>query len=177
MNFIKKYWRDPVGSKLIASGIGFLILWVIDYFTLELYIETWNNFVKIITYETPIYLTISLITISIIATRIYIMKCLDKVVNELGSKFDSLNDFNKKTDYEKGILYRWEPIFDENTAFINNLELFCNKHDYPILFINNQCPERACENHNIRIDKKYMFNKIESELIFKWHSINDKRAD
>ena len=74
---------------------------------------------------------------------------------------------------QKGIMFRWRVSFNiDNEPYIEDLQAFCTKHKPPVRLLDNVCPEKDCENHQLEMDIAKTRNVIESNLINRWEHLN-----
>jgi len=170
---IKKYWKDPVWSKVIASVI-FVALASI-YTTIKSLLQNisfYDAFVSIIEIKVAVvYVIFALLVYLLIKS---IIKKIFKNENDLSKlRFEELKKYNKNLDKKTGILLKWVVNFDNINPFISELTAFCTKHgEAPIRFDRNCCPIINCENSKQPIDIHALSNFIESNLIHRWEKIN-----
>jgi hypothetical protein len=169
---IKKIWTDPVWSKVIAVGIVALItLGYTKFLSVTEKVTFKESFDKTLEIKvTVVYVIAALIFYWIIAWLI--KKIFKKEKGYYNAKQQKLRKFNKITDLNKGILFKWGVFFDYDTPFISDLTAFCTKHaETPIRFMGDSCPIQGCVNSRQRIDKFAVKNFIESDLIDRWEKI------
>ena len=165
---IKKIWKDPVWSKVIAVGIIGLISIIYakvksasDEIT---FIDALRGMLDI---KISLVYLFGAILIFLILKRIFKRKD-----GYYSAKQEKLREFNKTTDPNTDILFKWGVYFDYETPFISDLTPFRTKHDGPpIRFMNDRCPIRECENSRNHIDNYAVKNFIESDLIDRWEKI------
>ena len=75
-----------------------------------------------------------------------------------------------------GILYKFTIEFEGDTPTVENLQIFCTKHDDkpPIRFIDFKCPLPPCENSKHALDEIKVLNLLESGIIGYWEDKNNK---
>lgn len=169
---IKKIWKDPVWSKVIAVGIIGLIslgyakfLSAIDNVTFKEALD------KILEIKISIVYVLAILIIYWILAWLF-KQIFKKEKSIYNAKQQKLREFNKTTDTETGILFKWGVFFNHETPFISDLTAYCTKHgETPIRFIGIHCSIQGCENSRKIIDKYVVKNLIESELIDKWEKI------
>ena len=162
---IKKIWKDPVWSKVIAVGIIALISLI--YAKIKS-VSDEISFVDAL--KSLLDIKISVVyAIGIIIAFLILRRLFKKKDGYYSAKQEKLRQFNKTTDPNTGIQFKWGVYFDYDTPFIGDLTAFCTKHDGPpIRFMNDRCPIQGCENSNNRIDNYAVKNFIESDLIDRW---------
>lgn len=169
---IKKIWTDPVWSKVIAVGIVALItLGYTKFLSVSEEVSFKEAFDKTLEIKIAVvYVIAALIAYWIIAWLF--KKIFKKEKAYYNAKQTKLRTFNKTTDPNTGILFKWGVFFDYETPFISDLTAFCTKHgEPPIRFMGDSCPIQGCENSRQRIDKYAVKNFIESDLIDRWEKI------
>lgn len=167
---LKKIWKDPVGSKIIAwSIIGLIGIASIKITSLAKGI-TFNEALEKF-YEFKVRIIYVLITLLLTFILIRVLKKKKSYYSKTQKK---LREFNKSLDPETEILTKWNVYFKTNgNPSISDFEMFCKKHDdVPIRFIANRCPVQGCENSRIRIDEYGIKNHIESMVINDWEKLN-----
>ena len=167
---LKKIWKDPVGSKIIAwSIIGLIGLATIKITSLAKGI-TFNEALEYF-YELKVRIVYVLIALLLTFILIRVFRRKKGYYSKAQNK---LRKFNKSQDPETGILYKWKVYFKSNgDPFISDLEFYCTKHDdVPIRFIRNNCPINGCENSRVRLDEYGTKNHIESIVINEWDKSN-----
>lgn len=169
---IKKIWADPVLSKVISVAI--LALITLAYTTIQSITEDVSFSVALQTilyFEIPLIYLLGGLIILYFSNRI--LKWKRRTYSAIQKK---IMQFNKLSDAASGVIYKWEVFFDDNnTPFIQNLTVFCNKHgEIPIRFYGDKCQEYDCENAVRSIDMYKLKNYIESLLIHEWENINRK---
>jgi len=166
---IKKVWKDPVWSQVIAFGILSLISLIIakiksitDNITFE---QALNSL-----FELKVRLVYVIIALFII---LIVLQLFKRNKSFYSRKQLKLRKFNKMTDENNGILFKWKVSFDfGNKPFISDLTFFCLKHgNVPIKFMNNRCPIPECENSEKIIDIPRTKNFIESRVLHYWEQI------
>ena len=151
-------------------------------FLVYLFDKIWGNSIdweKVKTVKIGEFLTAQVSVYQILiflvfATAIFLLgqKFLGKKDQFYSKKQRKLRSYNKTTDPDTGILFRWVVYFDYDAPFISDLTAFCTKHGETTLrFINNNCPVNDCTNSNNRIDGYAVKNLIESDLIDRWEKI------
>jgi hypothetical protein len=169
---IKKIWTDPVWSKVISVGIiGLLTLGYTKFLSVTEKVTFKEAFNKILEIKIEvIYVFLALVAYWLL--KFAYRKIFKKEKAYYSSKQQKLRSFNKTTDPNTGILFKWGVFFDYDTPFISDLTAFCTKHgDTPIRFIGDSCSIQGCENSRQRIDKYAVKNLIESDLIDRWEKI------
>ena len=172
---IKKIWKDPVGSKVIAVGIIGIISLVYAK------VKSVTSDISFIEALKGIYdLKVRIVYIAVIIVLYLLLKIIiKKFFNKEGKGYytkeqEELRKFNKMIDTSQGLKVTWGVYFDYHTPFISDLTLFCTKHDGPPLrFMNNRCPIPNCKNAKNGIDYYAVKNLIESDLIEKWEKIKN----
>jgi len=165
---IKRIWKDPVWSKVIAVGIiGFISLIYAKIKSASSDISFIDALKGILDIKISVVYTLAIILGFLILRRFFIKK-----EGYYSTTQEKLRKFNKTTDPNTGILFKWGVYFDYETPFIADLTAFCTKHNGPpIRFIDNRCPIQGCENSRNRIDNYAVKNFIESDLIDRWEKI------
>jgi len=169
---IKKIWTDPVWSKVIAVGIVALItLGYTKFLSVSEELTFKAAFAKILEIKVAVfYVIVALIAYWIISW--FFRKIFKKEKAYYTVKQEKLRTYNKTTDPNTGILFKWGVYFDYDTPFIADLTAFCTKHgETPIRFMGDSCPMQGCENSRQRIDNYAVKNFIESNLIDRWEKI------
>jgi len=169
---IKKIWSDPVWSKVISVGIiGLLTLGYTKILSLTEEITFKEAFNKILEIKIAVvYVFIAIVAFWIL--KFFFKRIFKKEKSIYSKKQQDLRSFNKTTDPNTGILFRWGVYFNYGTPFIADLTAFCTKHGAtPIRFINNRCPFHDCTNSHNRIDEYAVKNFIESDLIDRWEKM------
>lgn len=169
---LKKIWIDPVWSKVISVGIiGLLTLGYTKFLSVTEKVSFREAFNKILEIKIEfIYVFLALVAYWVL--KFTYRKIFKKGKAFYSSKQQKLRLFNKTTDPNTGILFKWGVFFDYDTPFISDLTAFCIKHgDTPIRFMGESCSIQGCENSRQRIDKYAVKNLIESELIDRWEKI------
>lgn len=169
---IKKIWTDPVWSKVISVGIiGLLTLGYTKFLSVTENVTFKEAFEKILEIKIElVYVFLALVTYWLL--KYFYRKIFKKEKAYYSLKQQKLRSFNKTTDPNTGILFRWGVYFDYDTPFISDLTAFCTKHgETPIRFISNRCPFNDCTNSHNRIDEYAVKNFIESDLIDRWEKI------
>jgi len=169
-NMIKKIWKDPVGSKIIAWSIIGLIGIISVKITSEAkgitFYQALNYF-----YDLKVRIVYLLLAFLLYFIMFRVFKKKKSYYSKAQKK---LRQFNKSIDPETGILYKWKVYFKSNgDPFISDLEFYCTKHDdVPIRFIRKNCPISGCVNSRQRLDEYGTKNHIESIVINEWEKIN-----
>ncbi|GAB4156253.1 MAG: hypothetical protein Tsb0033_06590 [Winogradskyella sp.] len=165
---LKRIWKDPVGSKVIAVGIlGVLSLIYAKIISVSDDITFSEAYERIFEIKIRLIYVVGGIFLFLLFKRIFTKK-----KGYYSSKQKKLREFNKTTDPNTDIMFRWGVYFDYDTPFISDLTAFCTKHEGPpIRFVNDRCTLRDCENHRNRIDLHMVKNLIESDLIDRWEKI------
>lgn len=166
---IKKFWNDPVWSKVIAVGIVALITLIsTKLYSVSKGISFKEAIDKILEIKIAVVYVIFALIVYWIFSRIF-RKVFIKEKTYLNIKQEKFKTFNRMTDPSTGILLKWGVYFDDDSPFIDDLTAFCTKHgNPPIRFINECCPMQGCENSFQRIDEYTIKNYIESDLIDRW---------
>lgn len=141
MKWIKKLWKDPVGSQVIACGIISLIAIVLDKIQLI-------DLKTILCYPLPLYWTI------LVSLIVYIT-C--KVIIWYKNKTLSYEKYTE--DVIQGVKYRWEYYYGE----VSNIQEVCSCCDMPKT--NGVCPICKVVEYNpekLTMDevKSYIQNQI-----------------
>ena len=168
----KKVWTDPVWSKVISAAIIGLATFI--YAIVKSRID--NVSIGEV-YEGFLQLKVRIIYVIGGLILFLILKSLTKKKSKsyYSNKQQKLREFNKTTDQDTGIMFRWGVYFDYDKPFISDLEAYCTKHEgSPIRFVGNSCPLNNCENHRQNINLHFVKNHIESVLIDNWDKINQK---
>jgi hypothetical protein len=171
---LKKIWSDSVWSKVIASAIiGLLTLTYLKFESVSKKISFKDAFDKILEIKISAIYVIGIILLFLIVKSI-IKKVFKSEKSYYSRKQKKLREFNKITDIEIGLMYKWSVYFKQNgTPFISDLTGFCTKHnDAPLRLINSNCPMTDCNNHRINLDEYRTENHIESLVINQWDLIN-----
>jgi hypothetical protein len=164
---IKKIWKDPVWSKVIAAIIIAIISVV--YAKIK---STVLNISFQVALKQLIDLKINIVYVICLFIGYLIICQLFKKRGYYSRKQEQLRQFNKSHDTETGLLFRWTVYFDGETPFIDDLSMFCTKHgEVPVRFMENMCPIRECPNSYRPIDESALKNIIESDLIAHWDKI------
>ena len=169
---VKKIWTDPVGSKVISVGIiGLLTLGYTKFVSVTEKVTYREAFNKILEIKIEvIYVVLALVAYWVL--KFAYRKLIKKEKAYYSSKQQKLRSFNKTTNPNTGILFKWGVFFDYDTPFISDLTAFCTKHgDTPIRFLGDSCSIQGCENSIQRIDRLAVKNLIESDLIDRWEKI------
>ena len=169
---LKKIWTDPVWSKVISVGIiGVLTLCYTKFLSVTEKLTFNEAFNKTLEIKVAVIYVFLAIVVYWVLKFIY-RKIFKKEKAYYSAKQQKLRPFNKTTDPNTGILFRWGVYFDYDTPFIADLTAFCTKHgETPIRFINNRCPFNDCANSHNRIDEYAVKNLIESDLIERWEKM------
>ncbi|SIN67369.1 hypothetical protein [Algoriphagus halophilus] len=169
---IKKIWTDPVWSKVISVGIiGLLTLGYTKFVSVTEKVTFREAFNKILEIKIEVvYVILALVTYWVL--KFVYRKIFKKEKAYYSLKQQKLRSFNKTTDPNTGILFKWGVFFNYDRPFISDLTAFCTKHgDTPIRFMGDSCSIQGCENSRQRIDKHAVKNLIESDLIDRWEKI------
>jgi hypothetical protein len=164
---IKKIWKDPVMSKVIAAIIFAIIS--------LLYAKIKSTILNISFKEALnqlLDLKISIVYVIGIIIAYLILYQLFKKRGLYSRKQERFRRFNNSQDPELGLQFRWTVYFNGDIPFIGDLSVFCTKHgNTPIRFIDFRCPISNCTNSSKQIDKFTLKNLIESDLIAKWDKL------
>jgi hypothetical protein len=167
---LKKIWTDPVWSKVISVGI----IGVISLIYALIKSHTDDITVRQV-YEGLLLLKVKVIYVIGVIVLFYVVKRLTRKKSEsyYNTKQQKLRTFNKLTDPNSGIMFRWGVYFDYDKPFISDLEAFCTKHEgAPMRFVRSYCPVNGCQNSRQGIDFNLVKNHIESILINEWDKFN-----
>jgi hypothetical protein len=91
-------------------------------------------------------------------------KSLTKQQKEFIKSYYSLHNAN-------GIRFKFNVYFEDDIPFVKDLTLYCTKHEIPVRFLDNSCPQHDCQNHGIMPSQDYNVNYIESILCAAWDKI------
>lgn len=165
---IRKLWKDPVGSKVIAVGI----LGVISLIYAKI-ISATEGITFSQAYQSIFEIKVRLIYVAGAIILVLLLRRIFKNKKSFySSKQKKLREFNNSKDPNTDILFRWGVYFDYDTPFIADLDAFCTKHEgAPIRFINDRCPIHGCENSRNQINLHMVKNLIESDLIDRWEKM------
>jgi len=168
----RKIWTDPVWSKVISVAIIGLATYAYAFVkskTENISVgEVYENFLQL-------KVKVVYVIVGVILFQIFNRLTKKKSTSYYSSKQRKLREFNKTTDVDTGIMFRWAVYFDFDKPFISDLEAFCTKHEgSPIRFVGNSCPINNCENHRHSIDFHFVKNHIESALIDNWDKLNQR---
>jgi hypothetical protein len=165
---LKRIWKDPVWSKVIAVGIIAII---------SLLYAKIKSISTEITFQAALQGLINtkirvIYVLAIILLYLVLRQVLNYKDRSYIKKHDTIRKYNKYLHPQLGILFRWNVYFDDDTPSISDLTPFCTKHDGPpIRFINNRCPMPGCENSRQAFDNLGVTNIIESDLIDRWDKL------
>lgn len=137
MEWIKKLWKDSVGSQVIAWGIISLIAFVLDRLQLI-------DIKAILCHPLPLYWTIILLLI------VYIIY---KVITWYKNK--TLNYEKYTEDVIQGVKYRWEYYY----GTVSNIQEICSCCDMPKT--NGVCPICKVVEYS---PEKLTMNQVESYI-------------
>lgn len=170
---IKKIWIYPVWSKVIAAGIVALItLGYTKFLSVSEEVTFKEAFDKILEIKISVFYVLVSIIIYWIAS--WTFKKIFRKNNSVYTKQQQqkLSEFNKSTDTQAGLIFKWDVFFDYQTPFIADLTVFCTKHGQtPIRFMGDRCSIPGCENSRQQINKSALKNLIESDLIDRWENL------
>ena len=108
MNLIKKLWKDPVWSKVIATGIILLIGWLFNWYTI-----IWNGIVMFFDFVISFYqIALIILLIIIIVYQFYTNKKNLGVLSRNKKKEFGLEWFSKldEINFQKYFFLLWFPI-------------------------------------------------------------------
>ena len=165
---IKKIWKDPVWSKVIAAII---------FAVISLIYAKIKSVVLDISFKVALKqlldIKISVVyVICLIIAYLILYQLFKKNRGYYSKKQEQLRQYNKSLDTEAGLQFRWTVYFDGDTPYIDDISMFCTKHgDIPVRFMKNKCHIRDCQNSIRPIDEHALQNIIESDLIARWDKI------
>lgn len=170
---IKKIWKDPVGSKIIAWLI-ILILTLIgikikSYYDEKMFIET---IIFILNYKIQLWIAILFLLFLYLLKILYLSIFSKKDFYTKNQQ--KLREFNTLTDNEQGIRYEWTVWFSNRNSkpFISDLEFYCTRHDnVPLKFLGKNCYVSGCKNSKVNINEFKAKNYIESLVLDKWNKM------
>lgn len=164
----KKIWTDPVWSKVISVAIIGLATFIYALLKSKAdNVSLRTVFDSLLQMQVRVIYVLGAFILFLIVRRRFRKR--PKTKSYYTSKQQQLREFNRITDAESGILFRWGVYFDYDKPFISDLEAFCTKHEgAPIRFVGNSCPTYNCENHRKEINYHLVKNHIESILIDNW---------
>jgi hypothetical protein len=164
----KKIWTDPVWSKVISVAIVGLATFVYALLKSKAdNVSLKTVFDDLLQMQVKVIYVLGALILFLIVRRLFKKK--PKAKSYYSAKQQQLREFNKITDNESGILFRWGVYFEYDKPFIADLEAYCTKHEgAPIRFVGNSCPMYNCENHQKDINYHLVKNHIESMLIDSW---------
>ena len=179
MNWLKKVWNDPVGSKVIAGIIFAGFAQIVQKISPEM----WNKFYN---FKIPVIWVIVVLFALWLIFGVYkrIIRKKKKPVQSIYTK-EQL-ELKKYSQKQMGsILWKWEVLvggFHFEQPKTSNLQPYCTLHDTPLKMravSNYECPFPNCLNH-FPISEMYTENPmqvkyiIESELETKYEQLLSK---
>jgi hypothetical protein len=171
---IKKIWKDPVWSKVIAGvtliTISFIYV-IIKSITSDISFQ--EAFQGLVNTKIRVVYVLALIFLYLILRQIFKKKYGFYAKNQK----KLLRQFNKHQDTEAGLQYKWIVHFAGDTPSISNFTVFCTKHgEIPIKFFVDRCPVPECENSKKSFDILGVKNNFESVLIEKWDKLKQHQT-
>ncbi len=176
MIWLRKIWNDSVGSKVIATGIIWLItsvsIWIYGLIVKISFKDAWVYFYN---------MKVPLFWVLMIVFTIWILRATFKKLHSKNTNNDSIYtvaqlELKKYNQKQVGnILWKWQVNFDEfeyEQPKIYDLQPYCTLHNTPLKMravSNYECPHPNCLNH-FPISDMYKENPtqmkyiIESEL-------------
>ena len=135
MEWIKKYWKDPVWSKVISVAVlslfGWLGNWITKGWIISVIKYIWETVLQVLTYKIPIYWV--LIIFVVIIGIIVLFSWYISIKSE--DRKNSIPAYYEYTeDVFDDIPYRWE----SRDGKIFNLHKLCPKCKTPIVY--SHCP-------------------------------------
>ncbi|WP_313672014.1 hypothetical protein [Sphingobacterium multivorum] len=172
---LKKIWKDPVGSAIIAAIIltvgAFMISLIYGLATdkpvKDLILDLWN--LKI-----SLGYTLVVFFLIVVASNIFkkLMKSKPSKIERLEKDFH--DKFRKIVDEENKITYRFNAYISDYTGypFISDLRIYCTNHDSESLFIEHGgCRRAGCKNYGKGYDESIVKQEIETSLLKAWEDM------
>lgn len=166
MSLLGRVWKDPVGSKLIASAILFVLGIIYTAFNYEL-VKCWvTNLYSINVSVIYVFLSCVLTLIVIRLLRFYNREKISKEEEDL----QKIVQFNKFRLTNLNITLRWKVYFQAGHPVPNYIKAYCTMHKPPVLIDENssKCPFQDCLNHkqtvfNIAFADKFIATHLDAE--------------
>jgi hypothetical protein len=167
---LKRVWKDPVWSKVIAAGIiavaSLLIVLlksVVDKIPFQ---STLKGFFD---GKIRILWVVAGILLFLILRSIYQNNSLK------WKKRQFVKSVKKLENHDLHILYKFTIEFEGDYPTIENLKIFCTLHeDLPLGFIDFKCPIYNCNNSRQALDEVRLINFLESILLDMWEKSIDR---
>jgi hypothetical protein len=179
---MNRIWKDPVWSKVIATGIigliGFLYV-VVESLTSELSFK--ESFINIMTSEISLYLVV-LIIVGLLLFQILFsfltgkIRILTKEEKNLNRKIKAIvgNDYKYRFNDIK-VLARYSVGFDDDfkKPYVYDIQLFCNNHNPPLKLVSNQCyATNECAKMDYVINEERVRPQLESQILQAWDDLD-----
>lgn len=168
-----KQKRDHTIAKgLIVSAIGYLsdklflskIQW--DNLRIGVVGDFLNKNINIQVYQV-LFFFLFLIPLFLLVRKIKFNKNKSESLSSKQIRFRE--QFKKFEDQVNDLVFRLDIFFpNHDKPAIAEVEAFCNKHDYPLRFVDGNCPKRDCPNSRIKFNKFMEKNAMESKLLDLW---------
>ena len=171
---IRKIWNDPVGSKIIATGIIAICAYIYSLHSEETYLEVIRNMWY---YQIHLGWTIVIVVSFITLKSLWKKNGSNKLIpDKLEQKQEMFKKANTKISFDDNLIVRFTTWFDTGSGlpFIADESAYCTLHTTPMRMNSQGCSELNCRHNNYRINMSGTKHKIESILINNWEKFKDQ---